>query len=321
MTNLYALGDAEHATVLAALRYYQGDMHTGRVANVHVIATNVGTVTPLNYYEIDQLFQRLNQPAQIDVDGELAEPSRAGDNITDAMLLLAVEIDDLDEALRSVTGQVGITTGDVAGVVFSGAKDANWWKAASHDDRFTMLTQWRDSEQAWGDLAPALGARAACQYCDQDIEWSGNGWRDRGGNRPKARPTCRRSSHERSLRYPHLELCQEPVPRRGRSAAGTPAQAAGGSRHRCCSVDHSQCRACDRGARSRTFTGPIMNLTPHDGGDLFTVEEFAANVEAGGFIRSDGDGYWATAEGYSWDHSVWSTPKPDWATHVAWFNR
>ena len=38
------------------------------------------------------------------------------------------------------------------------------------------------------------------------------------------------------------------------------------------------------------------------------------------FIPYDGDGYWATATHES-RMSVWRFDKPEWATHVAWYNK
>jgi hypothetical protein len=236
MTTLYALNPAEHATVLAALRGYQIELQRlGTVpSNLIDIATNCGAVTPLDDDQIDALCERLNLPSQIDIDAENEsliaiseiedEPAtrRAGDAITDEMLNVAANINDLDEALRSVMDQVGITTGDCAGIVFSGLEHPHaTWQEMPLPDRFDKLCEWRASEQSWGDWAPTV---------------------------------------------------------------------------------------------------PV--LTPHDRscGDLLTVDEFEQCRRTSGFIRSDGDGYWATAEGRSMDHSVWSTPKPDWATHVAWFN-
>jgi hypothetical protein len=65
-----------------------------------------------------------------------------------------------------------------------------------------------------------------------------------------------------------------------------------------------------------------MNFTPHDPDtDLMTAAEFQVNVKAGGFIRTDGDGYWATIDGHDMNASVWSIPQPAWATHVAWLNK
>jgi hypothetical protein len=212
---LYALTDAEHATVLAALRAYQAQLNLPLPINLREIATNYGTIEPLDAKQIDQLCESLNhsgldvgQTAQIigsdsndpyvaylqgrQRDGEMevdqhtfvskgsdsgayvmawiwvgdddvaaaAEeedaPARAGDAITDAMLDAAAQIDDLDEAVRSVMDQVGITTGDVAGLHFSGTQDRSWWPTASISDRLEMLQGWRAAEQTWGDLAPEV---------------------------------------------------------------------------------------------------------------------------------------------------------------------
>lgn len=60
MTALYALTEAQHATVLAALRYYQRDMLTLRTSGVYDIATSAGTLEPLTASEIDGLCDNLN---------------------------------------------------------------------------------------------------------------------------------------------------------------------------------------------------------------------------------------------------------------------
>lgn len=56
--------------------------------------------------------------------------------------------------------------------------------------------------------------------------------------------------------------------------------------------------------------------------DTYTAEQWmSVGMRGCAFIPSDGSGYWATEDGYSWDHSdVWGS-KPAWATHVAWFNQ
>jgi hypothetical protein len=65
------------------------------------------------------------------------------------------------------------------------------------------------------------------------------------------------------------------------------------------------------------------DLLPHEPnfGDLFTAEEWSDAVSDGAFIPSDGCGCWATAQGFSDDHDKVFGPKPDWATHVVWFNK
>lgn len=66
----------------------------------------------------------------------------------------------------------------------------------------------------------------------------------------------------------------------------------------------------------------LGRLEPHDteGSDVFTAEEFAGLRAVGAIIPDDGCGYWATADGFSDFHNCFG-PKPEWATHVAWFNR
>lgn len=65
---LYALTPAEHATVLAALRYYQRDLGTLRTSGVHDIATNGGTVVPLDANDIDDLAEGMNHSG-LDIGG------------------------------------------------------------------------------------------------------------------------------------------------------------------------------------------------------------------------------------------------------------
>lgn len=57
-------------------------------------------------------------------------------------------------------------------------------------------------------------------------------------------------------------------------------------------------------------------------GDLFTIEEWNNHVRNGLFVPDDGSGFWADATrhvdiGDPFDSST----KPDWATHVMWFNK
>lgn len=51
---------------------------------------------------------------------------------------------------------------------------------------------------------------------------------------------------------------------------------------------------------------------------LMTAEEFKEHTDSGGIISSDGCGNWATDKMIS-EVSCWKE-KPDWATHVCWFN-
>lgn len=57
-----------------------------------------------------------------------------------------------------------------------------------------------------------------------------------------------------------------------------------------------------------------------DYGDIMPIAEFVECVKCGGFIPYDGSGNWATETQIS-DQSVWETKAPEWATHVAWYNR
>ena len=54
-------------------------------------------------------------------------------------------------------------------------------------------------------------------------------------------------------------------------------------------------------------------------GCKYTLEEFKAAVEEGSITDDDGQGYWGTGLGYS--HIDCFDEKPEWATHVAWFNK
>lgn len=64
---------------------------------------------------------------------------------------------------------------------------------------------------------------------------------------------------------------------------------------------------------------PPANLTPVGCGDLLTAEEFEADCLT--FSPEDGSGYWATVDGFDRHSNVRTTSRPDWATHVAWFNK
>lgn len=66
--------------------------------------------------------------------------------------------------------------------------------------------------------------------------------------------------------------------------------------------------------------GARPNPEPEDG-DVMTLLEWSACRGSQAIIPDDGSGYWATSSHYSWDFPVFSTPKPDWATHVVWFNK
>jgi hypothetical protein len=69
------------------------------------------------------------------------------ERITDTMLQAALGVDDLDEAIGTIMEQVGITDGGIAGMVFSGAYNHDWWREADRQDRLWKLCEWRDYEQ------------------------------------------------------------------------------------------------------------------------------------------------------------------------------
>lgn len=68
--------------------------------------------------------------------------------------------------------------------------------------------------------------------------------------------------------------------------------------------------------------GPSIHLKPFSGSDeqcLMTAAQYEEDEGSGMLGSDDGNGYWATATQRS-DIST-SKPRPDWATHVVWFNR
>jgi hypothetical protein len=63
-----------------------------------------------------------------------------------------------------------------------------------------------------------------------------------------------------------------------------------------------------------------------DYGDLITVEAFANAVKYKAFIDYDGHGYWSDGKRYLSANQIRPSTftlglKPEWATHVIWFNR
>jgi hypothetical protein len=54
-----------------------------------------------------------------------------------------------------------------------------------------------------------------------------------------------------------------------------------------------------------------------DGCHQMTAEDWFGQCGLG-FIESDGCGYWATDKLHGYETAF--NPKPDWATHVVWFN-
>lgn len=59
--------------------------------------------------------------------------------------------------------------------------------------------------------------------------------------------------------------------------------------------------------------------------DLMTLQKWKAVVKEGGFMDSDGSGYLATEDAvsdlYILPSCVFEVTLPDWATHVAWYNK
>lgn len=63
----------------------------------------------------------------------------------------------------------------------------------------------------------------------------------------------------------------------------------------------------------------LKPLTDLDKDCLMTVEEFNDSEDSGLITIDDGDGYYATSDMVS-DISCFND-KPDWATHVCWYNK
>jgi hypothetical protein len=71
MSGLYKLDDRQHATILAALRFWQEREQTderNRSGAIADIATNGGTLEPLRLHEIDDLCESFNGGACDQVD-------------------------------------------------------------------------------------------------------------------------------------------------------------------------------------------------------------------------------------------------------------
>jgi hypothetical protein len=99
-TELYNLDDADHATVLAALRHYQAAL-AGRIiplSQVEPLATNGGTVTPLDAAGIDALCESLNHTGLSFSD----VVQLIGDTSTDPYAVAAGQHDLLEEGTLEV---------------------------------------------------------------------------------------------------------------------------------------------------------------------------------------------------------------------------
>ena len=68
-----------------------------------------------------------------------------------------------------------------------------------------------------------------------------------------------------------------------------------------------------------------MKMVPIDSdsfGDMIPLNEFVSCVKSNVFTPDDGIGHWATETEEDVDTDVLSgDPKPDWATHVMWYNK
>jgi hypothetical protein len=59
-----------------------------------------------------------------------------------------------------------------------------------------------------------------------------------------------------------------------------------------------------------------------DYGELMPLANFRKACDEGWLISYDGSGHYATAHEMDRDSDVWDgSSAPEWATHVAWFNR
>lgn len=82
--------------------------------------------------------------ARIEVNHNTIKISEVADSMRD----VAAQIDDLDEAVKSIMDVVGITTGDVAGLYFAGQPEKSW-PAASAQERVAMLSGWLELEEVY----------------------------------------------------------------------------------------------------------------------------------------------------------------------------
>ena len=80
-------------------------------------------------------------------------------------------------------------------------------------------------------------------------------------------------------------------------------------------------KANDRIKELKIKRGPLFILLDADEKEncLMTAEEFADGEECGMLTGDDGNGVWATASHKS-ELTTYAT-KPEWATHVVWYNR
>lgn len=78
-----------------------------------------------------------------------------------------------------------------------------------------------------------------------------------------------------------------------------------------------------KGFREEPFDDVLLftDIDKDEYGDLMEAQEWIDNRDSGGFIPYDGDGYWCTSTQKS-NLEVWDCEtKPEWATHVLWYNK
>lgn len=56
-------------------------------------------------------------------------------------------------------------------------------------------------------------------------------------------------------------------------------------------------------------------------GDKYTLEEWQEHIDCGGIKSYDGQGYYGTETEEWTEYEVFSTEKPEGATHVWWYNK
>lgn len=62
------------------------------------------------------------------------------------------------------------------------------------------------------------------------------------------------------------------------------------------------------------------NPETEEDGSMFTKEDWADIVRDGACAPDDGSGYWADINEYDTNYDAFG-PAPEWATHVAWYNK
>lgn len=110
-TRLYHLDDAQHATVLAALRFYQQEGLRDRATRwplIDAIATNSGQVKALRSTQIDDLCNAINHAGLS--FGEIV--NQLGDDDSDPYVAAAQQHRLLEEGTLEVDGWAVVSRGD-----------------------------------------------------------------------------------------------------------------------------------------------------------------------------------------------------------------